>query len=318
MTALPIGLMALALLATLAWGIWESQAWRDRRALRQLRQLDRPVRGAAGGGRVDSARLRRKLTPAEGGLAWLEAALWRRLDRAGVPVPPPLFLAGCIGASGGVTLLAMSLGMGGVSALALGMMGTVGGAALGLNLRAAQRRIAILRGFADAVDAMVRSLRAGLPLPEVIRQMSVELQGPIQEMFQRVTEETALGVPLDQAAARAADRLGLPEVRFFATVLAIQQQTGGNMAESLGNLTDLLRARKRLRDKIRALSSEARASAAIIGSMPFLVAGLLWLANPDYLDPLWRVGVGRGLLIGGLVWMGIGVLTMRRMLDLRL
>ncbi len=318
MTALPAGLFALALLATLAWIIWESQAWRNRRALRQLRRLDRSNRALAGGPRIDGARLRRKLAPGDGLLVWLDASLRLRLDRAGVPVPPALFLAGWVGTSGGVTLLAISLGLGGLAALGVGILGTGGLVVLGLNLRATQRQTVILRGFADAVDAMVRSLRAGLPLPEVIRQMSVELQGPIQDMFLRVTEETALGVPLDQAAARAADRLGLPEVRFFATVLAIQQQTGGNMAESLGNLTDLLRARKRLRDKIRALSSEARASAAIIGSMPFLVAGLLWLANPDYLDPLWRVGVGRGLLIGGLLWMGLGVLTMRRMLDLRL
>lgn len=319
MSALPLGLLALAVLAALAWALGEAQAWRDRRALRQLRHLTRRARvETAGTVRVSAESLRRKLAPSDTLSLRLEAALRLRLERAGLAVPPTLFVAGLIGGGGGVALLGLSLDFGVAVSLAFGVGGIGALAALFLHLRSTQRQTAILRGFADATDAMVRSLRAGLPLPEIIRQMSRELHGPIQEMFRRVTEETALGVPLDQAAARAADRMGLPEIRFFAIVLAIQQQTGGNMAESLGNLTDLLRARRRLRDKVRALSSEARASAAIIGSMPFLVAGLLWLANPEYLDPLWRAGTGRWLLLGGLGWMGIGILTMRRMLDLRL
>lgn len=319
MSALPLGLLALALLAALAWGGGELQTWRDRRALRQIRALTRRLPGnALDGPRVTTESLRRKLAPGDSLSLRLDTAMRLHLDRAGLALPPPLFLAGLVAGAGGVTLLGLSLGVGTLVSLALGIGGTGALATTGLHLRAKHRQTVILRGFADATDAMVRSLRAGLPLPEIIRHMSRDLQGPIQEMFRRMTEETGLGVPLDQAATRAADRLGLPEIRFFAIVLAIQQQTGGNMAESLGNLTDLLRARRRLRDKVRALSSEARASAAIIGSMPFLVAGLLWLANPDYLAPLWQAGVGRWLLLGGLGWMGIGILTMRRMLDLRL
>ncbi|MFD2263790.1 type II secretion system F family protein [Lacibacterium aquatile] len=187
-----------------------------------------------------------------------------------------------------------------------------------LSLLAARRQNAFTTAFADATDAIVRNIKAGLSLGEALRMVGREMPPVVADVFRKLGEEQDLGVPLDQALTRAAERVGTPEMRFFAVVLSIQRQTGGNLAETLGNLSGLLRSRKKLRDRVKALSAEARASAAIIGSMPFIIAGLLWLTSPDYLDPLFDSSGGRALLVAGLVWMAIGAFVMRRMVDLRI
>lgn len=169
--------------------------------------------------------------------------------------------------------------------------------------------------FADAVDVMVRGIKSGLPVGECLNIIARESPDPVGEIFREIVEAQRLGVTTEEALERAHERLPTAELRFFSIVLSIQQQTGGNLAETLGNLSNILRARKRMKDKIKAMSSEARASAMIIGSLPFMVSGMLALTSPDYIMLLFTDDLGNVLLMGGLCWMAIGVFIMKQMVN---
>lgn len=183
-----------------------------------------------------------------------------------------------------------------------------------LRIVVRRRQEAFIRHFADALDIIVRGVRSGLPAAECLGIVAREAPAPVGPEFMLLIEGQRLGMTLKQTLDRALDRMPIAEVQFFAIVLLIQQQTGGNLAATIEKLAGLLRARKRLRDKIRALSSEAKASAAIIGGLPFLVAGGMSLVRPDYMELLIDERAGRIMAIGALLWMGLGVLVMRKMI----
>lgn len=169
--------------------------------------------------------------------------------------------------------------------------------------------------FADAVDVMVRGIKSGLPVGECLNIIARESPDPVGEIFREIVEAQRLGVTTEEALERAQDRMPTAELRFFSIVLSIQQQTGGNLAETLKNLSGILRARKKMKDKVHAMSSEARASAMIIGSLPFLVTGLLTMTNADYIMTLFTDDVGKVLVVGCLVWMGLGIFIMKQMVN---
>ena len=169
--------------------------------------------------------------------------------------------------------------------------------------------------FPDAIELLVRGLRSGLPVTETLGVVATEVPGPVGEEFKLITERIKIGRTMEDALQDTADRLNMAEFSFFCITLAIQRETGGNLAETLSNLADVLRKRAQMKLKIRAMSSESKASAYIVGSLPFIVFGLIWSINPEYLagffseDRLIIVG------LGGLVWMSIGGFIMAKMVS---
>jgi tight adherence protein B len=179
-----------------------------------------------------------------------------------------------------------------------------------------KRRIAKFTArFPDAIELMVRGLRSGLPISETLGVVADEIPGPIGDEFRAVSDKMKIGRTMEAALQDTADRLGTPEFQFFVITLAIQRETGGNLAETLANLADVLRKRSQMKLKIKAMSSESKASAWIVGSLPFIVFVMIWFINGKYMQTFF---VDERLMIagaGGLLWMGIGVFIMAKMVD---
>ncbi|PHZ84875.1 type II secretion system F family protein [Paremcibacter congregatus] len=169
--------------------------------------------------------------------------------------------------------------------------------------------------FPEAIDLIVRGLRAGLPVTESIAAVSREMQDPISTEFAMISDEIRLGKTMDEALWSTAKRLDTPDFKFFVISLAVQQETGGNLAETLTNLTDILRGRTKLKLKIRAMISEGKASAYIIGSLPFIMCGILSLMNPEYMFVMFTNPQGQIALLGAAIWMGIGVFILANMIN---
>jgi tight adherence protein B len=169
--------------------------------------------------------------------------------------------------------------------------------------------------FPDAIDLLVRGLRSGLPVTETFQIVSQELPGPVGEEFKGIIERIRIGNTMEAALQETAVMLGTPEFQFFCITIQIQRETGGNLAETLSNLSDVLRKRAQMKLKIRAMSSEAKASAYIVGALPFFVFGIVWSMNPQYLAGFFSE---QRLIItglGGLVWMSIGAGIMAKMIS---
>jgi tight adherence protein B len=169
--------------------------------------------------------------------------------------------------------------------------------------------------FADAVDVIVRGVRSGLPVGECLTIIARESPQPVGAVFQEIVDAQRLGMTMEQSLMRAQETMPTAEIRFFSIVLSIQSQTGGNLAETLSNLSSVLRARKKMRDKVDALSSEARTSAAIIGSLPFLITLVLTFVNFGYISLLFTDDLGHILIAGSLIWMSMGVFIMKQMIN---
>jgi len=169
--------------------------------------------------------------------------------------------------------------------------------------------------LADAVDVVVRGVKVGLPLIECFKIVAREARSPVKEEFQLIIEDQSVGMPLADATERLPERVPIPEARFFSIVIAIQSRSGGSLAEALGNLSKVLRDRQKMRDKIKALSSEAKASAYIIGALPAAVIALLSVLSPAYLSLLFNHHTGHLILIGCAILMVTGTLVMRKMIN---
>jgi tight adherence protein B len=169
--------------------------------------------------------------------------------------------------------------------------------------------------FPDAIELMVRGLRSGLPITETLGIVAAEIGGPVGLEFRAVSDKMKIGRTMEAALQETSDRLGTAEFQFFVITLAIQRETGGNLAETLSNLADVLRKRAQMKLKIRAMSSESKASAYIVGSLPFVVFTLVWMINPAYMGGFFE---DQRLIVaglGGLCWMGIGVFIMAKMVN---
>jgi Flp pilus assembly protein TadB len=172
-----------------------------------------------------------------------------------------------------------------------------------------------LKALPDAVDVIVRGIKAGLPLFDSIKVVAADASEPLRSEFLAIIETQAIGMPLGEACGRLFERMPLPEANFFGIVVAIQQKSGGNLSEALGNLSKVLRDRKKMADKIQAMSMEAKASAGIIGSLPPIVMLLVYLSTPDYISLLWTHPTGQLMLVGCVIWMSIGIFVMKRMIN---
>jgi tight adherence protein B len=185
----------------------------------------------------------------------------------------------------------------------------------GLNYLKKRREKAFLKALPDAVDVIVRGIKAGLPLFESIKVVAADAPDPLKTEFLAIIETQAIGMPLGDACARLFERMPVPEANFFGIVSAIQQKSGGNLSEALGNLSKVLRDRKKMAEKIQAMSMEAKASAGIIGSLPPIVMLLVYLSTPDYISLLWTHQTGQLMLVACVVWMSMGILVMKKMIN---
>lgn len=199
----------------------------------------------------------------------------------------------------------------------MGIIGFFGIPRMVIGRMAKRRQKKFLEEFADALEAMTRLLKSGMPVGEAISMVAREYTGPIGEEMNRIYDSQRIGVPLHEAALEAADRMPLPEVKMFATGLAIQAQTGSSLSEILMNLADVIRARYKLARKVKALSSEAKASAGIIGALPIVVGGGMYFLKPEHIMIMFETPMGKMMLAGAVVWMCLGILSMKLMINFK-
>lgn len=184
-----------------------------------------------------------------------------------------------------------------------------------VSFRRTRRVKAFLNEFPNALDIIVRAVKSGLPLNDAIRLIANESPEPVKTEFRRIVDSQQMGLSIPDATLRMPETMPCTEASFFGIVIQIQSQAGGNLSEALGNLSRVLRDRKKMKAKVQALSMEAKASAAIIGALPFIVAFLVYLSSPLYLMPLFNTSVGNLILGCAAVWMSIGILVMRKMMN---
>ena len=238
-----------------------------------------------------------------------------RLTQAGLDWSTQKFMivSAVIAAAG--FAMAMLFGGGLLAAGGLAFAGGFGLPRWALGFLKKRREKKFLKALPDAVDVIVRGIKAGLPLFESIKVVAADAPEPLRSEFLAIIETQAIGIPLGDACARLFERMPLPEANFFGIVIAIQQKSGGNLSEALGNLSKVLRDRKKMGEKIQAMSMEAKASAGIIGSLPPIVMLLVYLSTPQYISVLWTHPTGQLMLVGCVVWMAIGIFVMKRMIN---
>lgn len=323
-----VRLAAIALAALAAGGIvyvlvmpylsGERQASKRVASVRQ-RQGARPGRGNVR--EVMSTRKRqvqdtiRDIESRQRSKARKKVDLSTRMARAGLDVPAKSFhiASGVLGlAIGAVAFLTGSSPL--VSLLA-GLAGALGLPRWLLSYMTKRRQQRFLKEFANAIDIVVRGVKSGLPLNDCLHVIANETPEPVCSEFRHLVEQQRVGVPLGSCFERMYERVPLQEVNFFAVVVSIQAQTGGNLAEALGNLSTVLRGRARLEGKVQAFSAEAKTSAAIIGALPLAVMMIVYLTTPDYIALLWSEPLGKFMLACSAVWMFAGALVMRKMIN---
>ena len=239
------------------------------------------------------------------------------LNRAGFNADVRMFWI--ISAAIGLVLMAAAWVLSGKPLIALGL-GFAGGLGLPrwvVGMLGNRRMGKFTSNFSDAMDVITRGIKSGLPVQDCLKIIARESPQPLAEEFRRLVENLGMGMSVDQATEKMFERMPTTEVKFFQIVLSIQQKTGGNLAEALSNLSGVLRARKMMKEKIKALSSEAIASAIIIGSLPPGVVVLISITSPAYLLPMFTDPRGHIMLIGGGLWMLTGIFVMRRMINFK-
>jgi tight adherence protein B len=313
--------LAMAAVGGLAWVFLYPLLSGERHAERRMQSVAKPDRVAAKTSTRASPKLRRDQL--EETLKELETRrkkqksppLSVRIEQAGLSWSKQQFMIG----SGVLGLLGFAGGLaihGGLLAAA----GLAFGAAFGLprwvlSFLKNRRHNKFLEHLPDAVDIIVRGIKAGLPLLDSMKVIVADAPEPVKSEFRAIVDTQSIGMPLGEACGRLYERVPLAEANFFGIVVAIQQKAGGNPSEALGNLSRVLRDRKKMKAKIKAMSMEAKASAGIIGSLPVLVTGVVYLTSPDYIELLWTTPMGRMLLMGSAVWMSIGIMVMKKMIN---
>lgn len=184
-----------------------------------------------------------------------------------------------------------------------------------VSFRRARRVKAFLKEFPNALDVIVRAVKSGLPLNDGIRLIANESPEPVKTEFRRIVDAQQMGLSIPEATLRMPETMPCTEASFFGIVIQIQSQAGGNLSEALGNLSRVLRDRKKMKAKVQALSMEAKASAAIIGALPFIVGALVYLSSPAYITPLFVTSTGHLILGVSAFWMSIGIFVMRKMMN---
>jgi tight adherence protein B len=320
MQALALAFLAFTAIGGIAWVFLYPLLSGEKKAESRRASIARPEPTAA---RQADKSQRSRREQVEGSLKDLEARrqkeksvpLSTRITQAGLSWSTQKFwiISGILGAVAGF----VAFTVGGEPFSALGM---VFGAGLGLprwllGYLKKKREKAFLKALPDAVDVIVRGIKAGLPLFESIKVVAADSPEPLKSEFLAIIETQTIGMPLGEACSRLFERMPVPEANFFGIVISIQQKSGGNLSEALGNLSKVLRDRKKMAEKIQAMSMEAKASAAIIGSLPPVVMALVWLTTPEYISLLWTDRLGQFMLLCCVGWMTCGVLVMKKMIN---
>ena len=318
--ALSLAFLAATAIGGLAWVFVYPLLSGEKQAEHRRALIARPEPAAA---RQVDKNQRSRREQVEGSLKELEARrqkekripLSSRLTQAGLDWSTQKFMI----VSGILAVIcfamAMLLGGGLIGAVGLAFAAGFGLPRWVLSFLKKRREKAFLRALPDAVDVIVRGIKAGLPLFESIKVVAADAPEPLKGEFLAIIETQAIGMPLGEACARLFDRMPVPEANFFGIVISIQQKSGGNLSEALGNLSKVLRDRKKMAEKIQAMSMEAKASAGIIGSLPPIVMLLVYLSTPDYIALLWTHPTGQLMLVGCVIWMSIGIFVMKKMIN---
>lgn len=243
------------------------------------------------------------------------AALALRLHRTGKNWTLAQYAYASAGLALGMTVLLFLKTGAALLSLGVGLVIGAGLPHMVVNFFIKRRASAFTNKFPDGIELLVRGLRSGLPVSETLGVVATEVPGPVGEEFKLVTERMKIGKTMEDALQETADRLNTAEFSFFCITLAIQRETGGNLAETLSNLADVLRKRAQMKLKIRAMSSESKASAYIVGSLPFIVFGMIYWINPKYLGGFFTDDRLIVTGLGGLVWMSIGAFIMAKMVS---
>jgi tight adherence protein B len=244
-------------------------------------------------------------------------SLRRRIEQAGLTITPRTYwtmacIAGLVGGVGAFLMVKV------LYAVPLAAFAFVFGLPRWvLSFLKNRREKAFTRELAPAIDTIVRSVKSGLPVNEALKLVGSEIPEPVGGEFRLLTEGLKVGVSMEEGLKRMYERMPTAEVNFFGIVMSIQQKSGGNLSEALGNLAGVLRDRKRLQGKIRAMSSEAKTGAMIIGSLPPGVMTLIYVSTPNYIRPLFTVEMGNLMLAGCVVWMTMGILVMKKMINFK-
>jgi tight adherence protein B len=241
--------------------------------------------------------------------------LQTRIQQAGLSLTKQKFLMFSVAFGIAIFLTILTMTGGILPALALGFAAAFGLPMWALSFLKKRRENKFLNSFPDSVDVIVRGIKAGLPLLDSIKIIANEAGEPTKSEFKAIIETQTIGIPLGEACAKLYERMPLPEANFFGIVISIQQKAGGNLSEALGNLSRVLRDRKKMKAKIQAMSMEAKASAMIIGSLPICVGVLVYLTSPDYIELLWTTELGRVMIACCVAWMSVGVFVMKKMIN---
>jgi tight adherence protein B len=238
-----------------------------------------------------------------------------RLAQAGLKWSKRQFIL--VSAAVGIALFVLGVGLGAglLGGIGLGFAGAFGLPFWMLSFLKKRRETKFLDNFPDAVDIIVRGVKAGLPLLDCIKMVAIEAPEPVKSEFRAIVETQAIGMPLGEACLKLYEDMPVPEANFFGIVISIQQKAGGNLAEALGNLSRVLRDRKKMKAKIQAMSQEAKASAGIIGSLPVAVMTLVYITSPKYMSLLFTTPIGHLMLAGSAFWMFMGVMVMKKMIN---
>jgi tight adherence protein B len=316
--------LAVSFLATVAVGgiAWvfllpilsgERKAERRKESVARAQPVARTVRGAQKSRREQVEESLKELEKRQ--QQQKRPPLTVRISQAGLSWSKRQFFL--IAAGMGIVAFVVTLGMGFglMTALGFGFAAGFGLPFWLLSYLKKRRENKFLNAFPDAVDVIVRGIKAGLPLLDSLKVIAAEAQEPVRSEFRNILETQTIGIPLGEACQKLYERMPLPEANFFGIVIAIQQKSGGNLSEALGNLSKVLRDRKKMKGKIQAMSQEAKASAAIIGSLPVVVLILVWMTSPDYISILWTHHIGQMMLAASALWMLAGCLVMKKMIN---
>lgn len=245
-------------------------------------------------------------------------SLKKQITQAGLEISPRAFWVICGGLAAVMALICVTMRQSAVVSVLAPFAIGLGFPRWVLHFLKKRRQKKFTSEFANAIDVIVRSVKSGLPVNEALKIVAREIPEPVQGEFASLCEGLKLGVPLDQGLQRMYDNMPTPEVNFFGIVMTVQLKSGGNLSEALGNLSSVLRDRKRMQGKIRALSSEAKASAMIIGCLPPGVTLMVYFTSPTYITPLFTTRIGNLMLAFCAIWMAIGVFIMKKMISFKI
>lgn len=332
------GIAALAFIAIVGIGFAFSGDEAKGAARKRAKAVGQGQKGVSGGRKVmDEATQRRKETQrmltklreddAKRKTNLMPQDISAKIKQAGLSFSPAVFWIGSFALGVGLAFLAYASGAEGLVAFGMefksrpaiiamaGIAGFLGIPRWFLGFLAKKRAAKLTRQFADGIDIIVRGVKSGLPLIECLRIIARESPAPLGPEFKTLTDNLAMGTDLERALLSLYTRVPLPEINFFVIVLTIQAKSGGNLSEALGNLSNVIRSRRMMREKVKAMSSEAKASAGIIGVLPFAVGTMVFLSTPEYIMELFTTETGHFILFCGAVLMGTGITVMKKMIN---